>query len=303
MGEMKASKKRGVPTGRTAIREAERKRENEIVKLAAFFKENDENSEPAFLVRVGMLVKRGVQIPPKEILREGLDRWNVDVRALWRAWEECFNGKGFAVVQPFSDELSMRDDAACEMKWELMPGDAERWQNEHPGRSARPGEVFRWLENQQEKADAERGTKVLKEQATEIAWRDRDKVLPCPDDEEFLRVLETWQRIDWKDRYQWPTVNRVRQCLAMPRKEILKIAKSGRWGPRDVIELPQRTWRGVNLPEGSNPPRLVEAVNVAKPPEAHLSPCALAKVLRRFAAKHISLKANALALAKALYKK
>lgn len=261
--------------------------------------------------RPGKVWRRREEIP--EIPRPYC-RWLRDTGERWKS-EQTFLYKRFGAAEVREmlagarvKSLKGREtrasvDGAFENALSLMTGDVERWKTKHPGRDARPGEVWRWVHDEQEKADAEEETKALKARATEIAWHDRDIVPPCPDDEEILCWFETLKRTDWKDRYQWPTVNRVRQCLAMPRKEILKIAKSGRWGNRDVKELPQREPRVETLAKGSYPPRRVELVTVAKPPETHLSPLALAKVLRRFAAEHPSLKADALALAKALSQK
>jgi len=306
MGETKVSKKRGVPPGSAAIALAEREQMVERDKWhkdnEEWLKENWQAPMPGFFWKVAELANRKEEEIPQSLRAKG-ELLGVNARELLTAWEKYFDAKGMVSLEPHWDQLSRRDDALCEKEWGLMTDDAEQRKSEHLGNDARPGEVWRWVHDEQEKADAEEETKALKARATEIAWHDRDIVPPCPDDEEILCWFETLKRTDWKDRYQWPTVNRVRQCLAMHRKEILKIAKSGRWGNRDVKELPQREPRVETLAKGSYPPRRVELVTVAKPPETHLSPLALAKVLRRFAAEHPSLKADALALAKALSQK
>jgi len=271
----KAGKRAGVPVGRAAISEARLEHKKEIGKLALLIEKTTSAPSLGFLGKVRSLANRGAKSIPPALIAEGMRRGG-DAWELYRAFENHDRKKLLSLF----DRLALSDDVACEKAWGLMPGDAEQWQNAHPGRTARPGEVWRWTADRQDVADTARNEAALRLSAAEIASSDRDMAPPREDD--FQAVFEMLRRKDWRERNFWPSVAQVKGFFSMPRKRVLIVAKSGRWGARDV-------WRGAACrgKKGGRPP-------------VRLSPRALGKVLRVFAKAHPHLSAEAERLARYL---
>lgn len=161
----------------------------------------------------------------------------------------------------------------------------EEWRREHPGREPGPGEVFRWENARQLAIDAERDewqaredAAAAREKAMEAARMNRDMLPPVPSRAEIEATFAGWYRKNWDDRLQWPTVDELRMSLALPSSLILRVAKVGRWGARNV-------WRGG--PSG---------VKRGRPPW-RVSPAGLAQVLRSFGARNPCFAEKAAALA------
>ena len=269
----KAGKRAGGPVGRAAISAARREHDTEIKKLALLIAETTTAPPIGFFGKVLRLANRGEKSIPPALIAEGV-RLDVDARELYRAFENFDHKKQLSLFA----RLGLADDILCEKEWDLKR-ENKQWKKAHPDRAARPGEVWRWTVARQEREDTARNEAVLRDRASEIAFRDRDLIPLSPGDKGFRDAFKMWERKDWSARERWPTVNRVKDMLAMSRKQIMAAAKSGRW-PKQNIYL----GAACQSKKGGRPPE-------------KLSPRGVAQVLLAFERLHPHLSAEAKQLA------
>jgi hypothetical protein len=149
-------------------------------------------------------------------------------------------------------------------EWSFIEGE---WLAEHPGKTPKPGEVFRWQEARQKASDAARVSVSAKLKAKAKAANDRDITPPALECDEVAVALESFRRIQWGQRERWPTIDDVRVSTGMSRRELGRVLNGGRWKARNVSR-----GAGSKSPRGGRP-----AVKV--------SPVGMQRIIRAFLKK------------------
>jgi len=116
-------------------------------------------------------------------------------------------------------------------EWDFIKGE---WLAENPGKTPKPGEVFRWQAARQKASDEARAAASVNLKARAKAAGDRDITPPIPLGDELVAALESFRQIPWEDREQWPMKDDVRVLTGMSRRELGQILKGGRWKGRNV---------------------------------------------------------------------
>jgi hypothetical protein len=156
-----------------------------------------------------------------------------------------------------------RADAAMEGAFEADDGTGEwqailtLWNSENPGKTPKPGEVFRWQAARQKASDEARAAASVNLKARAKASGDRDITPPVLLGDELVAALESFRQIPWEDREQWPTKDDVRVLTGMSGRELGRILKGGRWEKRNV-------WKGSGCKSsrGGQPPHKISPVGM-----------------------------------------
>jgi hypothetical protein len=156
-----------------------------------------------------------------------------------------------------------RADAAMEEAFEADDGTGEwqviltLWNSENPGKTPKPGEVFRWQAARQKASDEARAAASVNLKARAKASGDRDITPPVLLGDELVAALESFRQIPWEDREQWPTIDDVRVSTGMSGRELGRILKGGRWEKRNV-------WKGSGCKSsrGGQPPHKISPVGM-----------------------------------------
>jgi hypothetical protein len=202
-----------------------------------------------------------------EKLRAILARPNARADA---AMEEAFKADDdelVAKIEEWYDQLpEWPHDRPREVlpEWSFIEGE---WLAEHPGKTPKPGEVFRWQEARQKASDAARASVSAKLKAKAKAANDRDITPPALEGDEVAVALESFRRIQWGQRERWPTIDDVRVSTGMSRRELGRVLNGGRWKARNVSR-----GAGSKSPHGGRP-----AVKV--------SPVGMQRIIRAFLKK------------------
>jgi hypothetical protein len=149
-------------------------------------------------------------------------------------------------------------------EWGFIEGE---WVAENPGKTPKPGEVFRWQEARQKASDADRAAAAAGLKARAKAAGDRDITPPTLEGDELVVALESFRRIQWGQRERWPTIDDVRVSTGMSRRELGRVLNGGRWKDRNVS-------RGA----GSKSPRVGR-------PAVKVSPVGMQRIIRAFLKK------------------
>jgi hypothetical protein len=141
-------------------------------------------------------------------------------------------------------------------EWGFIEGE---WVAENPGKTPKPGEVFRWQEARQKEADEARAAASVNLKARAKAAGDRDITPPALEGDELAAALESFRKIPWEDREQWPTKDDVRVSTGMSGRELGRILKGGRWEKRNV-------WKGSGCKSsrGGQPPHKISPVGMQR---------------------------------------
>jgi hypothetical protein len=156
-----------------------------------------------------------------------------------------------------------RADAAMEEAFEADDGTGEwqailtLWKSENPCKTPKPGEVVRWQAARQKVADEARAAASVNLKARAKAAGDRDITPPALEGDELAAALESFRKIPWEDREQWPTKDDVRVSTGMSGRELGRILKGGRWEKRNV-------WKGSGCKSsrGGQPPHKISPVGM-----------------------------------------
>jgi hypothetical protein len=149
-------------------------------------------------------------------------------------------------------------------EWDFIEGE---WVAENPGKTPKPGEVFRWQDARQKASDADRAAAAAGLKAQAKAAGDRDITSPALEEGELVVALESFRRIQWGQRERWPTIDDVRISTGMSRRELGRVLNGGRWKARNVSR-----GAGSKSPRGGRP-----AVKV--------SPVGMQRIIRAFLKK------------------
>jgi len=238
----------------SALQCAEAESKAEIERVYEWFKANSPKVRPSFIERVCQLADASNPIS-QELLDEGVRR-RVDANRIRRMFVVAETAKDFEKQDAVKfllenwEYLNHMDDAACENQFGLPLDAIARWRTAHPGREPRPGEIWRWAEKRADDESARSEEILLKEQAREIALRKRNTNPPPRDETELREVFQMWRQADWRDERSWPTSAQVKLWTGLSQDEILKVAKKGRWGHRNVYRGGAcRSKRGGRPPE------------------------------------------------------
>lgn len=255
----------GIPAGRAAERQvqrADKRREQEIGKLAEWLGKNVFGKR-SFLEEVCKLVDSGaVDIP--STLKNEAEKWGVNIIDLVAA----LKGGNLDALRPILAKLRNRGDIFMEEafkahderekvergkwyedhpewshdkpdeilpEWDFIKGE---WLAENPGKTPKPGEVFRWQAARQKEADDARAAMARRLKAREFAAVDRDITLPESSEDEVATAFQFFRKIPWSERERWPTIEDARILTGMSQRELRQILKGGRWSSRNV-------WRGA----------------------------------------------------------
>lgn len=139
-------------------------------------------------------------------------------------------------------------------EWDFIEGE---WLAENPGKTPKPGEVFRWQAARQKASDEARAAASVNLKARAKASGDRDITPPVLLGDELVAALESFRQIPWEDREQWPTKDDVRVLTGMSGRELGRILKGGRWEKRNV-------WKGSGCKSsrGGQPPHKISPVGM-----------------------------------------
>lgn len=149
-------------------------------------------------------------------------------------------------------------------EWDFIEGE---WLAENPGKTPKPGEVFRWQAARQKASDEARAAASVNLKARAKAAGDRDITPPVLLGDELAAALESFRQIPWEDREQWPTKDDVRVSTGMSGGELGRILKGGRWEKRNV-------WKGSGC-KSSRGGR----------PSLRISPVGMQRIIRAFLKK------------------
>jgi len=185
----------------------------------------------------------------------------------------AIRGKDVERLRRILARPNARADAAMEEAFKADDGTGERqailtlWNSENPGKTPKPGEVFRWQAARQKASDEARAAASVKLKARAKAAGDRDITPPVLLGDELAAALESFRQIPWEDREQWPTKDDVRVSTGMSGGELGRILKGGRWEKRNV-------WKGSGC-KSSRGGR----------PSLRISPVGMQRIIRAFLKK------------------
>lgn len=244
---MKARKQKGgIPAGSAAlaaVAKEEVSKGNTVDRLAArlgsaVLVKKDFRGRPvpsSFLEEVAALVVEGMPHTPSS-LKAQAEKHGISLHDLVAA----IRGNDVERLHRILARPNARADAAMEEAFKADDGTGEwlavltLWNSENPGKTPKPGEVFRWQAARQKASDEARAALSGRLKARAKAAGDRDITPPVLLGDELAAALESFRQIPWEDRERWPTMDDVRISTGMSRAELGRILKGGRWKGRNV---------------------------------------------------------------------
>ncbi len=194
----------------------------------------------SFIDEIVRLAKSGEKLP-QSLLEEGERRSFDTTKTYYLILNSMkaggFHEDGLRSIKSDVEWLIRQDDAAAEKEFGLSPDDVGLWKQAHPEQTARPGEVWRWAYERDEREEREAsslGEDLVNLRARQIAAGERDKTPPKPTANDLRAVFEMLRKKDWKDHERWPTAADLKDLTGLPRKQLLPIATAGRWGKKNI---------------------------------------------------------------------
>jgi hypothetical protein len=246
-----AGKRRGVPSGRAATLRADLARKADIEACASRLGGLLMDKGCSYWDRVHALALEKSTHIPTLLGKEG-DARGVPVYAL----RDAFRRNDQVQLAKFFRALSANDEAKF-----------RRFEEQDGGPTARVGKTL-----------MEAAARL---RAQELAYQNRDMTPPV-NEAEIADTIQWLAGRNWRDAACWPNSESMRRYFGLSRKVLMRVAKGGRWGERDV---------GMGFRE--------HARRRGRPKEA-LSPRAVAKVLRHVAGEWPGVAEMALDLARKL---
>ena len=246
-----SGKRRGVPRGRGATLRAAQASKRDFEACAKRLGDLLVLKGSSFWERVQALASENSTHIPERLKSEG-DSRGVPVFAL----RDAFRRGDQSQLAKFFRVISANDEARF-----------RRFEEQEGGLVSRVG-----------KQEIEAAARL---RAQELAYQNRDMTPPVSE-VEIADSIQWLAGRNWRDAACWPNSESMRRYFGLSRKVLMRVAKGGRWGERDV---------GTGFRE--------HARRRGRPKEA-LSPRAVAKVLRHVAGEWPGVAEVALDLARKL---